>query len=741
MSNITNRILRRGMLAVTATFAFAVFGMIPLHAAETPVAPDTAVVVDTTLGTPNQLQSDKRLNTIMNLATQVVLSQHYSRRSLDSEVGANFFKEYLRTLDPARIFFLESEVADLRAKYGNNLHTLIRMNNPQMTGLAFDAYNILTKRLAHYYKYASKIAETPATFDTDELFLIDRKDAPWPKDEAELENLWRQRTLNELLTSKIAARSVTERQLKDSPMMEVKPWNQMKEAEQIEKRIRQLYSFFNGRNALDITEMYISAFTRVFDPHSAYMAPKTEENFNIVMGLQLIGIGAELTVDDGYIKIARLIPGGPAARSKQLKVNDRITAVAESDSEFLNLVNMPLDRAVNYIRGKEKSIVRLSVIDAAAGLGSTPKEVSLIREKVVLKDAEARADSYLVDDGQGGKLLIGVITLPSFYRNFTGNGTPKNAYDDVKKLLTELTKAKVNGVILDLRNNGGGALMDAVMISGLFIRSGTVVQIRNRDHNIERMQDHDRAIQYDGPLVIMQNKFSASASEILAAAMQDYHRAIIVGDRETHGKGTVQEVRDLNKFAKAFNVEPPIGAVKFTLAKFYRANGASTQIEGVRPDIVYPSFSEHIESNEACLEYALPFDTVFPSDLESYIPDYETTKNALREKSEQRMTESDKFKVLREQIDFIGKIRNEKHLSLNEAKRWELYKKEKEINDRQAELLRVNGDDTESDDAETPDEILKAQADKRSKDIYLDETLNVIRDLCEIEKNRKQATP
>lgn len=682
----------------------------------------------------SELKPDKRLGAIAFLTASLLSSNHYSKQRMDDIVSKKFFNEYMKTLDPNKMFFLENEVDSYRNKYELTLDNMLMSPGGSDLTFAFSAYNKLNVRMHEYYNYAVEISKQKIDFNSEETFLIDRKDVPWPKNEAEMKEIWRKRTLNEMLAAKLMQRAIDEQNAKKkadtksdtAPAVEHTSWKQGSDAERLQKRLKQLCTFFDGRTPLDVLEMYLSALARVYDPHSGYMAPKTEEQFNIAMGLQLIGIGAELTVDDGYVKINRLIPGGPADKSKLLKVNDRIIAVGEGDSEPVDIIDVPLDKAVNFIRGKEKTTVALTILDGAAGLGAPPKIIRLVREKVELKDAEAKCDTRMVKDTDGKELKIGIIHLPSFYRNFTGGGIEKNAFDDVKKLVEKLKQDKVDGIILDVRSNGGGALLDAIQISGLFIKEGTVVQIRGTNGNVERCLDPDPSIEYNGPLILMQNKFSASASEILAAAMQDYQRAIIVGDAQSHGKGTVQEVRDMNRFAPAFNITPPLGSIKFTQAKFYRANGESTQIQGVVPDIVFPSFSVHIESGEGSLEHALPFDTIVAAPLESYIPDYTNTVKNLREKSEERIKKSEKFKILSEQIDFVGEQRKNKELSLNEEKRWALYQREKEIGDRQAELMRIENESTAPDTAVS-----------KSNDIYLDETLLIMRDLCDVIKTKE----
>lgn len=679
-----------------------------------------AAADSTVLNPPIKLKSEKKLRAVSFLVVNLLRTFHYSKKEINDDLSREFFKEYLNTLDPMHMFFLEPEVEIYREHYETKLDDMLLLQGGSDLSFAFNAYNKLNERMHEYYAFASQFADSPRLFNNTDTFLFDRKEVPFPSTVEAMHDIWAKRTLNEILIARIAYRADQEKKA-DTDLSKKVAWETTADSAKIKKRLKQVCTFFEGRTPLDVTEMYISAFARVFDPHCAYMAPKTEEQFNIMMGLQLVGIGAELTVDDGYIKINRIIPGGPADKCKILKVNDRIIAAAEGDAEPTSLIDMPIDKAVNYIRGKEKTTVTLTYLDGATGVSAAPQKLQLIREKVELKDAEAKSDTRIITDDYGKSRKIGIITLPSFYYNFSPNGTPKSSYEDVKILLEKLKTEGIDGLILDIRSNGGGALIDAIRISGLFLTQGTVVQIRDANGNIMPGIDDNPNLDYGGPLMLMVNKFSASASEIFAAAMQDYKRAVIVGDKQTHGKGTVQEVKDLNPYAAAFNLPAPIGSIKYTQAKFYRANGETTQLKGVVPDIIFPSFTDQIESGESSLEHALPFDTISSARLHSYIPNYDFVIQSLRRESGKRLAESEKFKILRDQIAYMAKQKERKSVSLNEKERWDLYKTEKEIADRQAELLKI--------DPETgADSIAVSDA----KDIYMTECLKIMSDFCNL---------
>jgi carboxyl-terminal processing protease len=450
----------------------------------------------------------------------------------------------------------------------------------------------------------------------------------------------------------------------------------------ISRRFARQWRMLREFDSDEVLQLYLTALAHAYDPHSDYMSKSTLDNFNISMKLSLFGIGALLQAEDGYVKIKELMPG-PAMKSKKLKPNDRIVAVAQATNEPVDVVEMKLNKVVDLIRGPKGTEVRLTVIPADAPDPSMRKVVALIRDEIKLEDQEAKA-KIIELPGEGGKpLRLGVIDLPSFYADLDSRkATRKSTTTDVGRLLTKLKQENVKGVVLDLRRNGGGSLEEAINLTGLFIKEGPVVQVRDYDGRVTVDSDTDPDVVYEGPLVVLTSRFSASASEILAAALQDYGRAVVVGDSSTHGKGTVQQLLSLNHL-----VRPPttnnLGALKYTIRKFYRVNGSSTQLKGVIPDVVLPSVNNYADVGEASLTNALPWDTITKADFEpvNAVPSF---LDELRRRSQQRVDHDADFNFLRGEIDRYRKIKDDRSVSLNEEDRF----REKRDNEARAEARK-----------------------------------------------------
>ncbi|MES1930003.1 periplasmic tail-specific protease [Salinisphaera dokdonensis CL-ES53] len=497
---------------------------------------------------------------------------HYNKVKLDDAFSEKFFNAYIEELDGTRGVFLQDDIERLRDKY---VHALDDELKKGQTRAAFDIYNTYQKRRIQIDQWAlDRIAQgiDSLNIEDDESFDVDRENAPWPANAEERATLWTQQLENQVINLKL---------------------NDLDTAE-IEKRLTQRYSNelkqLRQTEPMDAFSAYMDAYTHSYDPHTDYFSPRRSEDFNIDMNLQLQGIGAELRSKNGYAELVRLIPGGPAAKSGKLKPTDRIIAVGQDDDgEFTDVVGMRLDETVQLIRGEKGSTVRLQISPAD---NSQTKTVTLVRDKIELKDQAARKQIIELDR-QGQQVDVGLITLPSFY-----NGTAK----DVKKLVEELKKNEdLAGIVLDLRNNGGGALGEAMKLTGLFMNSVPAVQIRDADGNVQVLGDRNDGPIYDGPLAVMVNRLSASASEIVAGALQDYGRAIVLGG-QTFGKGTVQTLMPLSE-----------GQIKLTQAKFYRVSGESTQDRGVTPDITFPAAIDPSKIGESALPNALPWDRIKPT--------------------------------------------------------------------------------------------------------------------------------
>jgi len=445
--------------------------------------------------------------------------------------------------------------------------------------------------------------------------------------------------------------------------------------ETLSHRYHRNLRFFKDWNSGDVLQVYLTALARVYDPHSDYLGHAQLEQFSIGMNLSLFGIGAELVSEDGYCKIRRLLPGGPAIKSKLIKENDRIVAVGQSNQPPVDIVDMSLNKAVQLIRGPKGTEVRLTVIPAGED-AATRKVVSLIRDEIPLTESAAKAKIIELPDTRGQTVRLGVIDLPSFYATFDTSASkdkpePKSTTVDVAKLLDKLKQENVAGIILDLRRNGGGSLEEAIRLTGLFIKTGPVVQVRETDGTVEQAVDRDPAVLYEGPLVVLTSRHSASASEILAGALQDYGRALIVGDTSTHGKGTVQSVNQLRPFIRIRDrsVTNDPGALKLTIKKFFRPSGASTQLKGVVPDIILPSVAnESKDIGETSLDNPLPWDTINSARfdhlnlVEPYLPE-------LRKRSAERVAANKDYAYVREDIEQFLKHQADKTISLNEQER------------------------------------------------------------------------
>lgn len=588
---------------------------------------------------------DDRL--ICRLTATLLERMHYAQKPFDQELAGRFLDRYLDALDPQRMLFLESDVEEF-SKYRRTLHHLTKVLGDSMP--AEIIYARFLDRVVQQALYVTNLLATEKfEFETQERFNPNRREAERPKDMAEAQALWRARLRWEYLNEKLAK----------------------KKPEEIQKTILRRYArqvrTLTELDTQEVLQVYLSALAHVYDPHSEYMSKATLENFNINMKLALYGIGAVLSMEDGYCTIQSLSPGGPAERSGQIKPKDRIVMVAQGTNDFVDVVDMKLNKVVEMIRGPKDTVVRLIILPANASDSSAQKEVTLVRKEIKLEDAEAKARIFELPaaNGQSG-LRVGVIDLPSFYADMTDRSAGhKSTTTDVAKLLKKLTQEKVAGIIMDLRRNGGGSLEEAINLTGLFIKEGPVVQVKDPDGTITVDKDTDPSVAYDGPLVVLTSRFSASASEIFAGALQDYGRAVVVGDSSTHGKGTVQTVQELNRFARTTNA---LGALKFTIRKFYRASGSSTQLKGIIPDIILPSVNNHAEVGEAAIPGAMSWDTIPPAKFEpvNLVTPYLAE---LRRRSEERTAKDPDFLWIRQESERFLKLKQDKTISLNEAER------------------------------------------------------------------------
>src|ERR1043166_912957 len=569
---------------------------------------------------------------------------HYTRQPLNAEVSKKFLIDYLELLDYSHVFFTQKDVDALMAKYGTSLGDDVLLGNLRP---AYAIYDLYMQRVDDRVAKVKALLKQPMDLKTNNTIEVSRQKAPWPKDEAEADRLWQGRIASELLQEK----------LRDHP---IEPGPQL-----IARRYDRISKNIHEQDKSEQLKLYLDALAQTYDPHSEYLSKADLKNFSINMGLSLVGIGAMLRSEDGYAKIESLVPGGPAQVDGRLKVGDKITAVAQGPSDFVDVREMRLDKVVEMIRGKKGTRVRLLAIPADATDPSRRKNVDLVRDEIKLKDQEARADIIIKKDENGDPVKLGWLTLPSFYADMDKH--QKSTTRDVLALLKRLKKENIAGLVVDLRRNGGGSLEEALSLTGLFLKSGPIVQTKDYNGGIRVSANPDPAIAYSGPMVVLISRQSASASEIFAAALQDYGRAVIVGDKNTFGKGTVQTILPIGRFASLLGSHSDDdGALKLTIQKFYRVAGGSTQLHGVGSDIVVPSLSDLPEFGEGALKNALAYDEVAKAKYTKWSDSHSLFIDQLRRRSEERVKGDPEFHYVMEDMDRLRHKIDENRISLNE---------------------------------------------------------------------------
>ena len=620
--------------------------------------------------------------------TARLTQSHYEKFKLDDEFASKIFNRYIDFLDPAHNTFLQSDVEEMRAKYGTKLDDQLYAGE---LGAAFDMYDLMTKRRYERYKYALSLLDKEPDLKANDQIEVERDKAPFPKTTAEADKLWEERVKNDIINL----------YLKEKKWPEIKK-TLVKRYDLAIKRLTQI-------KADDILQIYLNAFAREIDPHTSYLSPRAAKAFQESMNLSLEGIGATLSMEDDITSIRSLVPGAPAARSKKISVGDKIVGVGQGEKgEIEDVIGWRLDDVVDKIKGKKGSVVRLEIEPEKGG---KTKIISLTRDKVRIEDSAAKLSVDKVD----GK-NIAVIKIPSFYIGLTS---------DVRKLLAQMKEKKADALIIDLRENGGGSLTEVIELSGLFIKEGPVVQVRDAFNRIKVHEDPeaDKSI-YDGKLMVMVNRHSASASEIFAAAMQDYNRAIIVG-QQTFGKGTVQQSRSLN-FVYDLDKDP-LGYIQYTIQKFYRINGGSTQLKGVNADIKFPEIINAAKTGESFEDNALPWDKI-PAASYQEAGHARDAVETLTQKHEERVAKNPEFIVVNEDIA-IRKDRDErKFMSLNLAER----KKENKT-DEDRRLKNLN-ERFKREGKKPLKDIDALPKDYEAPDFYLKETEQMMVDWLEIDK-------
>lgn len=584
-----------------------------------------------------------------------VRNAHYLKPSIDDELSAKILDNFLSGLDPQRSFFLASDIREFE-QYRFRLDDLLKSGDLKPV---FTIYNRYQQRLVERLIFMARMVESgieDITFDEDEFLDADRKDDPWPKNREELQDLWRKGVKSDILTLL----------LDDKPIAEVR--------DTLSKRYRSQLNRAAQTKSEDVFQLFMNAFTQTFDPHSQYFSPRQSENFSIDMSLSLEGIGAMLGVENDFVKVVRLIPAGPADKAGELKPDDRIVGVGQGeDGEIVDVVGWRLDDVVALIRGPKETTVRLKIIPSDAADDTQTKIISIVRNTVKLEEQAAHKEILTVEDGEK-EYRIGVIIIPTFYLDFdavnAGRDDFRSTTRDVKRLLAELKETQVQGIIIDLRDNGGGSLQEASTLTGLFIEQGPIVQIRYANNKVEKLYDSDPRIFWDGPLAVVVNRLSASASEIFAGAIQDYGRGLIIGE-DTFGKGTVQSLISLNH-----------GQLKLTSAKFYRISGASTQHRGITPDIIYPSLYDRKKIGEDCLDSALPWDTITGTSHRQY-KNFAPLIPLLNDMHLKRMETDPDYLYLKDMTEHLAQVRSKTEVSLNRAVR---IQDQKQVRQKRLEL-------------------------------------------------------
>jgi carboxyl-terminal processing protease len=645
-------------------------------------------LADTSLLKPEAVHLKKTI-----LLANLIIHNHYSKKPLSDDISKQMFNRYLSDLDDSRMYFFNEDINKF-TPYETQLDDMLQEGN---LDLAYTIFNIYKQRVLERMKENIDMLLSDEEFDfkKDEYLNTDRENVAWAKNKAELDDVWRKQIKN----------SVLGLMLSDKTQAEAK--------EIIKTRFETYQRNINQMKSEDVFETYMNSLTETYDPHTAYFSPINSQNFQMNMNKSFEGIGARLQTQSDHTVITEIMPGGPAFRNKELNANDKIIGVAQGDDgEVKDVIGWRINDVVALIRGEKGSVVRLQIISASAGTNEPPKIVRLVRDKINIEDQSASKKMYEITE-KGKTLKIGVITIPSFYINFEEYRQRKPDYkgttNDTKKLIQELEAEGMDALVIDLRYNGGGALQEAIDLTGLFIKTGPVVQVRDTKGDIDVSSDENPLLVYEGPLVVMVNSFSASASEIFAGAIQDYKRGLIIGE-QTFGKGTVQSQIDLNRYVR--DSDEDLGQLNLTLSKFYRITGSSTQHQGVIPDIQMPSIYGRDKVGESAQPNALAWDEIKSARFTAVNQVTPSLVNKLKKSYEKRLQTDPSLKDLMSYIEESRELQERAKISLNLEKRRvesEEYKKKAET---RAKLLEQSA--------------VTEGSYKDIKDAYLKNTLHII---------------
>ena len=640
-----------------------------------------------------ELEPQPRQEKTTLVINKVLERFHYRKVHLDDALAEQIFDNYLKALDPNRSFFLKSDVERFRHRF-RELDDELREGQVR---LGFEVFRIYRGRVDERVDYALRLLNpaTPFDFERPEQYRFDRAEAEWAGDAAELDNIWRQRVKNDWLALRLAKK--TDADIRDLLR------------KRYEGLIRRIHQFDSD----DIYQTFVNAYTQSLEPHTSYMSPSTSENFDISMRLSLEGIGAVLSGETEYTVVQRTIPGGPARQSGQIHSGDRIVGVAQGlDGGMEDVIGWRLQDVVDKIRGPKGSVVRLLILPKAAGSDGNTREVSLVRKEIKLEDQAAK--SYVIDGlAHAPEIRIGVLEIPAFYRDFRAEAEGRRDFRsttrDVRLLIADLEQQKIDGLLVDLRGNGGGSLTEATALTGLFIDEGPVVQVKDSFGKIEVEEDPDPGVAYTGPLAVLVDRNSASASEIFAGAVQDYGRGLVIGE-PTFGKGTVQTLIDLNRYVPGDAED--LGRLRLTMAEFFRISGGSTQLRGVEPDILFPTALADAKHGERSLDNPLPWSTIRPAHF-TRLAENDRGRDDLQARSRQRIAADLGFRMLTEREQILREIEQQTIVSLRENDRKiDARRRERILKHQRDDFLRTQGLIPVDEDADHVDEeALEKQQD------------------------------
>jgi carboxyl-terminal processing protease len=657
-----------------------------------------------TLLAEEELAPDGRHEKIGQLVTEFIQKSHYRHAAVDDELSSAVLDRYIEALDNNRMYLLDTDVAAFE-QYRYDLDDMVRS---EPLDPVFDMFEVYRTRVRERLNYALLQLQTEPDFTVDEEYAFDREELPWATTTDELDEVWRKRVKNDALGLSLAE----------------KEWPEIQEI--LDKRYSRFLKRMDQIKNDDVFETFMNSFAHTLDPHSSYLSPRNSEEYRIQMSLSYFGIGASLQVEDDYVMVINIIPGGPAAMDGILQPNDKITAVAQGeDGELVDVVGWRLDDVVQMIRGPADTVVRLQVMPAGALPGAEEKVISMTRNQVKLEEQAAKSEVITLPR-DGREWSIGVIEVPSFYRDYralsNGDKDYTSTTKDVKRLIGELEEQGIDGLVIDLRDNGGGHLTEATALSGLFIDNGPVVQLRNSNGRISRLDDPDPVprVAYNGPLAVLVNRYSASASEIFAAAIQDYARGVIIG-QQTFGKGTVQNLYSLDQYVRRPEDEG-LGQLTLTIGKYYRVTGESTQHRGVDPDISLPSHIDITVVGESVRDSALPWDTIRTTKFRAGEP-LDNTIDTLTASHNSRSKEDPDFQYLLEGIRDIEEIRSRKTVSLNIDNR--LAEREENMA-RRLERENIRRAALGLEAVATVEDLETLEA----PDVHLDQAANIVKDLA-----------